>query len=240
MEDAPARLSRSKAGEQRWKKREKSTVNRDMVPLRAALGRVLTPGPPNTEAAWQEALIPYAGADKRRPLYLDKAQRKQLIHAASDEVRPFLKGLCLLPLRPGALAKLVVGNFDERTRALIIGYDKNDNPRQITLPPVIADFFGAQVKGKQQTDCIFSLSDGAPWHKDAWKGPVKAAVIAAGLPVAASAYTIRHGVITDLVRARLPILTVAQMAGTSVAMIEKHYGHLVRDDAEEALASLSL
>lgn len=35
-------------------------------------------------------------------------------------------------------------------------------------------------------------------------------------------------------------LTVAQLSGTSVAMIEKHYGHLVRDDAEEALASVAV
>jgi hypothetical protein len=28
------------------------------------------------------------------------------------------------------------------------------------------------------------------------------------------------------------------LSGTSVAMIEKHYGHLVRDDAEDALATL--
>ena len=46
--------------------------------------------------------------------------------------------------------------------------------------------------------------------------------------------------ITDLVRGGLPILTVAQMADTSVAMIERHYGHLVRNDAEEALAQLVL
>jgi hypothetical protein len=59
-------------------------------------------------------------------------------------------------------------------------------------------------------------------------------------PGAASANTLRHSVITDLIRARLPILTVAQLAGTSVAMIEKHHGHRLRDDAEEALAALAL
>jgi integrase len=62
----------------------------------------------------------------------------------------------------------------------------------------------------------------------------------ARVPAAASAYTLRHSVITDLIRARLPILTVAQLSGTSVAMIERHYGHLVRDDAEEALASIAI
>ena len=33
-------------------------------------------------------------------------------------------------------------------------------------------------------------------------------------------------------------VTVAQLSGTSVAMIEQHYGHLVRDDAEQALSRL--
>ena len=55
----------------------------------------------------------------------------------------------------------------------------------------------------------------------------------------ASAYTLRHSVITDLVRAGVPILTVAQLSDTSVAMIEKHYGDLVQDDAEKALAMLT-
>ncbi len=240
LEKAPAMLSRSKSGEKRWKDRAKSTVNRDMSPLRAALGRVLTLGPPNTDAAWQEALTPYKGADKLRGLYLDKAERKRLIDATGDEAKPFVKGLCMLPLRPGALAKLTGGDFDERTRSLIIGYDKNDNPRQISLPPIIAGFFAEQVKNKRPTAYIFSQPGNEPWHKDAWKHPIKEAVVAAGLPGAASAYTIRHSVITDLVRARLPILTVAQLAGTGVTMIEKHYGHLVRDDAEDALATLAL
>ena len=81
---------------------------------------------------------------------------------------------------------------------------------------------------------------GEPWDKDAWKYPIKDAVNAVGLPGATAAYTLRHSVITDLIYAHLPILTVAQLSGTSVAMIERHYGHLVRDDAEEALAALAL
>tara|TARA_B100000678_G_scaffold52590_1_gene42002 strand:+ start:318 stop:1487 length:1170 start_codon:yes stop_codon:yes gene_type:complete len=239
LEKAPAMLSRSKSGEKRWKDRAKSTVNRDMSPLRAGLGRVLTLGTPNSDAAWQEALKPHKGAERRRSLYLDKAERKRLIDATGDEARPFVQGLCMLPLRPGALAKLNVGDFDRRTRSLIIGYDKHAKPRQISLPPVIAEFFTKQVKNKRQTAKIFCRSGGDHWHKDVWKHPIKEAILAAGLPKAASAYTIRHSVITDLVRARLPILTVAQLAGTSVVMIENHYGHLVRDDAEDALATLA-
>ena len=54
------------------------------------------------------------------------------------------------------------------------------------------------------------------------------------------AYTLRHSTITDLVQGGLDLLTVAQVSGTSVAMIEKHYGHLQRDRAAAALAGLAL
>ena len=241
LEQAPALVTRTKEAEKKQvKERSKSTVNRDMVPLRAALGMVLKPGAPNTDAAWQEALRPFKGAGKRRELYLDRDERKKLIDATGDEVRPFVKALCLLPLRPGALAGLTGRDFDKRTRALTVGKDKNGNPRQLTMPQVIADFFEVQVKDKLPAASIFARASGDAWNKDAWKYPIKDAVKAAGLPDAASAYTLRHCVITDLIRARLPILTVAQLSGTSVAMIEKHYGHLVRDDAEEALASIAI
>lgn len=241
LEQAPALVTRTKEAEKmRMKPRSQSTVNRDMVPLRAALGMVLKPGAPNTDAAWQEALRPFKGADKRRELYIDRDERKALIDATCEDAQPFVKALCLLPLRPGALAGLKVGDFDKRTRALTVGKDKNGNPRQLTMPQLIADFFEVQVKDKLPAASIFVRADGAAWNKDAWKYPVKDAVKAAGLPGAASAYTLRHSVITDLIRARLPILTVAQLSGTSVAMIEKHYGHLVRDDAEEALASIAI
>jgi len=228
LEEAPALVTRTKDAEKKQvKERSKSTVNRDMVPLRAALGMVLKPGAPNTDAAWQEALVPFKGVGGRRGVYLDRGERKALADIVAEEARPFLRGLCLLPLRPGALARLRVQDFDKRTRALTVGKDKNGNPRQVTMPPVIAEFFQEQVQNKLPGALIFARSDGAAWNKDAWKHPIKEAVKAARLPHAASAYTIRHSVITDLIRARLPILTVAQLSGTGVAMIEKHYGHLV-------------
>lgn len=240
LETAPALVSRRKRGERLTKERSAATVNRDMVPLRAALGRVLPLGAPHTEAAWQEALKPAKGADRRRDLYLDRDERKRLLDAADAEVRPFLRAMCLLPLRPGALAGLRVGDFDMRTRSLTIGKDKNGKPRQIMLPPSVVAFLSERIKGKLPAAYIFSREDGRPWDKDAWKGPIKHAVTLACLPPAASAYTLRHCVLTDLIVARLPILTVAQISDTSVQMIERHYGHLVGDDAAKALDTLAI
>ncbi|WP_232842938.1 tyrosine-type recombinase/integrase [Allopontixanthobacter confluentis] len=211
-----------------------------MVPLRAALAQLLSPGKPNTEAAWQEALKPLKGADKRRTLYLDREERRRLLAACDDEAKPFVHALCLLPLRPGAVAGLTVKDFETRTRSLTIGKDKNGRPRHIGLPPAAAEFLAAQAKGKSPDDPIFNRLNEGPWNKDSWKITVKRAVLAADLPTTATAYTLRHSVITDLIRAGLPILTVAQLSGTSVVMIENHYGHLVGDDSERALATLAL
>ena len=240
LEDTPALLTRNKGGEKRTKARAASTVNRDMVPLRAALGRVLSPGAPGTDAAWQEALRPNKGADGRRDLFLDRGERKRLLDAVEAEARPFVHALCLLPLRPGALAKLTAGDFDKRTRTLTIGKDKHGRPRQIAVPQAIADFLVQQTQRKLPDAPMFMQGDGRAWNKDAWKHPIKRAVKLANLPEAAAAYTLRHSVITDLIRQRLPALTVAQLSGTSIAMIERHYGHLVRNDAEQALACLVL
>lgn len=240
LEDAPALVTRNKTGETRTKARAKSTVNRDMVPLRAALGRVLSPGTPNTDAAWQEALTPHKGADRRRDLYLDRAERKRLLEATEINAAPFVRALCLLPLRPGALAGLVAGDFDARTRTLTIGKDKHGRPRQIAVPQSIADFLSLQTKQKLPGAPMFTRKDGRAWDKDAWKHPIKAAVQSAKLPSGVAAYTLRHSVITDLIREGLPALTVAQLSGTSVAMIERHYGHLVREDAEQALSRIAI
>jgi integrase len=146
----------------------------------------------------------------------------------------------MLPLRPGAMASLRVRDFERRTRTLTIGKDKNGCPRQITVPKVTTDFLAEQVRGKLPGALIFSRANGKAWNRDSWKGPIKDAAKATKLPSGVCAYTLRHSVITDLIRDGLPALTVAQLAGTSVAMIERHYGHLVQDDAEQALARLAL
>lgn len=239
LEDAPALVSRNKVGERLTRKRALATVNRDMVPLRAALGQVLNPGLPNTDAAWQEALKPNKGADRRRDLYLDRHDRQTLLATADVEVAPFVRALCLLPLRPGAIASLIVSDFEAKTRTLTIGKDKNGRVRQIALPPSIGAFLQEQCSEKPGNAPLFVRANGAAWNKDAWKGPIKEAAALAKLPTTVSAYTFRHSVITDLIREGIPALTVAQLSGTSVTMIERHYGHLVRSDAEQALERLA-
>jgi integrase len=240
LEKKPALVSRGKKGEPITRERSPATLNRDMAVLRTALGKVLALGAPNTEAAWQEALRPVKNATKRRTLYLSHDERRRLVQNAGAEAEPFVRALCLLPLRAGAVATLTTGDFDKRTSELTIGKDKAGNGRRIVVPPATAELFAKSAQGKLPTAPLFMRANGKPWDKESWKGPVAEAAKAAKLPPGVVAYTLRHSVITDLVTAGLPLLTVAQISGTSAEMIEKHYGHLVRDAAVEALAGLAL
>ncbi|NRT56518.1 tyrosine-type recombinase/integrase [Sphaerotilus uruguayifluvii] len=228
----------SKAGDTR--PRSDSAVNRDMTAVRAALNHALAEGAVASSFAWDEPLKATAGADGRRTVYLTPQQRRDLIANASDEIRPLLRGLAILPLRPGALASLTVADFDRQQGTLRIRADKAGAGRIIKLPAGAAALLADCSRDKLPGAPLFARADGEAWNKDAWKGPVKAAVIAAGLPADAVAYSLRHSTITDLVVSGLDMATVAALAGTSVPMIAKHYAHLQNDRAADALAGLAL
>jgi len=240
LEEKPALVTRSKKGPHVTRDRAPSSINRDMAILRAALNTVLAPGAPDTEAAWQEALKAIRNADRQRTLYLDRDQRRGLLENIDAEAEPFVRALCLLPLRPGAVAGLNSGDFDKRTSELTIGKDKSGKPRRILVPAAAAKFLAAQVKGKLPNAPLLARANGRAWDKESWKRPIAEAVQAAKLPAGTTAYTLRHSTITDLVNGGLPLLAVAQISDTSAEMIERHYGHLSRQEAAEALATLAL
>lgn len=222
------------------RERAPSSINRDMTPLRAALNFAHRSGLVTTDAPWIEALQPIKNADGRRDVYLDKDQRRALLANATDDLSLYLRGLALLPLRPGALAALPVAAFEKRIGVLTIGKDKAGRDRKIKLPEITAAFIAERAKDKLPAAPLFARADGKAWDKDSWKKPLKAAALAAELPAETTAYALRHSAITDLVTGGLDLLTVAQLSGTSVQMIEKHYGHLRKEHAAAALATLAL
>lgn len=217
-----------------------STVNRDMSALRAALNYACDTGAVTCDTAWRVALRPLEGVGGRRNLYLDRGQRKALIADAPTDLAALLTAVSLVPLRPGALAAMTAASFDARLGVLVVGKDKAGADRRIKLPTSTADFFKAQAKDKLPAAPLVARADGKPWTKDSWKGPLKDAAATAGLPAETVVYSLRHSAITDLVIGGLDLLTVAQLSGTSVAMIEKHYGHLREDRGADALARLAL
>jgi hypothetical protein len=97
-----------------------------MTCFRAALNLAYADGLVTSDFAWRRKLVPVKNADRRRELYLKRAQRKKFIEKASPDLGQFLRGLALVPLRPGALAALRVADYDPHLKVLKVGKDKND------------------------------------------------------------------------------------------------------------------
>ena len=51
-------------------------------------------------------------------------------------------------------------------------------------------------------------------------------------------YDLRHTYATFALRAGVPVFAVSRFMGTSIAMIDRHYGHLANDSREHAVALL--
>lgn len=146
-----------------------------------------------------------------------------------------MRAMCSVPLRPGALASLQAKLFNPHTDELMIFEDKTTS-RAVKLPTSTAKLLRIASKGKGPDDPLLTHRDGAKWDKDRWKKLVKAAVKRADLAPETSMYTLRQVL---MVAAAVDMLTVAKLGGTSVRMIEKHYGHLRADAAAAALEKIA-
>lgn len=222
------------------KPRAKSTINRDMNSFKAALNLAFEDGFATTDAPWRVKLKPFESANGRRTEYMTLEQRRALVQACPADLAGLVQCLSMLPLRPGAAAALTAGSLDKATNTLTVGKDKAGEDRRIGLPQSIASFLSEHTRNKLPGAPMFCRADGRAWDKDAWKGPFKAAALAAGLPDGAVMYTLRHSAITDLIALhRLDTLTVAALSGTSLVMIDKHYGQRLKEHGANALDKLA-
>jgi site-specific recombinase XerD len=224
--------------DKKGKQMSRASFNRNITALRAALNLAHEDGEVASDLAWKKALRRLDKADKRRELYLDRAARRKLISKASKEVRAFLTALTMAPMRPGELASLRVENLDASQRVLRVSGKTGE--RKIPLGNDAFVHFKTCVKNKLPSAWLVSRGDGSCWDRFAWRDQIREAVKAAKLPAATCAYTLRHSAITDLVMGGLDLFTVAKIAGTSIVMIEKHYGHLQQERARSALDGLAL
>src|SRR6185437_3653389 len=139
--------------------------------------------------------------------------------------------------------------FDPRTKSMTFHTGKqrtadSDGARTVPLSPAAVTLFTRLAQDKAPTARLFVRDDGAPWAHSDWDERVREAAKAADLPAEPRAgvclYTLRHSFITEALTQGMSTLEVARLVGTSVMMIEKHYGHLAATAARRRLAKLTL
>ncbi|HUY11082.1 MAG TPA: tyrosine-type recombinase/integrase [Candidatus Baltobacteraceae bacterium] len=214
-----------------------ASVNRTATALKAALNLAVANARVDLRAAqnWRN-LKPLKGASKRRTLFLDLGQRRALLGAAKGAVRDLIEAAALTGARAGELANGTRGQFDSRTKSMtFIG---KTGSRTVPLSPAATALFVRLARGKLPGAFLLTRDDGKPWAHSDWDELVREAANAAMLPAGTCLYTLRHSWVTSALVAGLATLDVARLCGTSVTMIERHYGHLVDASARERLASV--
>ncbi|MEO8716981.1 MAG: tyrosine-type recombinase/integrase [Burkholderiales bacterium] len=221
------------------KRPSRGAFNRDAAALKAALNLARERDHIATDHAWRVVLKPFENATKRRTLYLDLAARRKLIEKSPAEVQPLLRTLALLPMRVGEVASLKLEHLNMQTKVLSVPTGKTA-PREIPLGDEAFAHLKACAKNKLPSAWLVARADGRQWKKEAWRDMIHDGVKAAKLPRAVCAYTFRHSTVTDLLTAGLDTMTTAKISGTSLAMIQRHYGHLRLEHARDALQGLAL
>jgi integrase len=217
-----------------------TSSNRNLAVFKAALNAAVLARhvDPAKRIEWQAVkLLPVT---TRRDLYLTKEQRRTLIAALPKYARAFATALCLLPLRPGALAAAVVGDFDAERATLKITHDKAGAGRTIGLSVAAVELLQGQGADRDPTAPLLPYIGDAHWGMDGWVQLIRRTAAAAGLPQGTCLYSLRHAAITDLLVSGCDSLTVARMAGTSLQMLQRTYGHLLVEHAAESLQTLAL
>jgi len=140
--------------------------------------------------------------------------------------------------RAGELTRATRSQFDARTMSLTL--DGKPGSRTIPLAATAAKLFERLSQSKLPLARLFVRDDGKPWAHSDWDELVRDAAAKAKLPKGVCLCVLRHSWITQAVSDGLSILDVARLTGTSVMMIEKHYGHRVDGIARERLAMIQM
>lgn len=217
----------------------KSSQNRNLAALKAALNLAVLHRRVSSDVAqeWREVKS-HPNADRRREIFLDLKQRRALLEACDGPVRDLVEAAMLTGARAGELANASRSQFDARTG--IMKFVGKTGSRTIPLSPAALKLFKRLGKGKLPTAYLFTREDGLPWKYRKWAAPVRAAAGKAELPQGVCLYVLRHSWITEAIQAGMSTLEVSKLTGTSLPMIEKHYGHLAVEAARERLAQITL
>ncbi len=218
------------------RRKRKSTANRILTVLKAALNHAWKNGHATHREEWQK-VEPFKEVDAPKVAYLTEKQAGKLLKAASDDFRPMAKAALLTGCRYGELTRLKASDLMDGQ--LFIEKTKSGKPRHVPLSHGGIVFFKALAEDRQPNDLMLTHLDGSSWDRSHQTRPMRQACEKAGIdPV--GFHVLRHTYATLLLRTDgsqgVSIRYVAALIGDSVATCEKHYGHVIQDDLQKEVA----
>lgn len=235
MAEAPARL-RSKPGAEKPNvratdgspesvRRRRSTANRVLTVLKAALNHAYHEGRAANDAAWRN-VKPFREVDAARVRYLSDSECKRLVNATSGNFRALVKAALYTGCRYGEITKLRVVDFNPDARAIHVRLSKGGKSRHVFLDDEGLTFFTQLAAGKPGENLLLSRG-GREWRPSEQARPLSEACKAAKIEPAITFHELRHTYASRSVMGGADLIVVARQLGHSdTRMVEKHYGHM--------------
>src|SRR6516162_1032678 len=229
--------TRPKAGKAQWrdapssddeKRARKSSANRILTVLKAALNHCYDEGHVSDRKAWDRKLKPYKGVEAARVRYLSVAEAERLINASDPDFRPLVRAALETGARYGELTRLVVSDFNPDAGTLTIRKSKSGKMRHVVLTDQGAEFFRAHIVGRRGDELMFVHGSNG-WKPSEQNRPMADAVARAKIAPPITFHGLRHSWASLAVMGGVPLMVVARNLGhVDTRMVERHYGHLAQ------------
>jgi len=218
-------------------RRSKDTANKNLTSLKAAFNLAFRAGLVATDQQWRRVL-PFRGVGQARKLFLSDEQVRVLLDHCHGAFHSLVLSAALTGARYGELCNARIEDFNpDRGTVTLAG---KTGTRQCYLSDKAVTLFQQLAGDRSGTEHLLLKDDGTPWGKSHQHRLMKAAVAAAGLPTACVLYSLRHYHISKALLAGVQPQVLAENVGTSLKMIEQHYGKFQATDRRAMLNRVAL
>lgn len=229
---APAKGRRHESGAEPLRRR-RSTANRTLTILKAALNLAFREGHVHADSAWRR-VKPFHGVDAARLRYLTINEAQRLINSCDPDLRKLVQAALQTGCRYGELARMVASDFNPDSKTVTVRSSKSGRPRHVFLTDEGAALFARWCVDRGRNALLFTRH-GEPWRKSNQDRPMRLACQRARIEPAGF-HQLRHSYCSLAVMAGVPLLVVAKNVGhVDGRMVEKHYGHLAGGYVADAI-----
>lgn len=216
----------TKEGEDDIRRKRKSSANRILTILKAALNRAYNEGKVASDDAWRR-VKPYRNVENAKIRFLSIGESGRLVNACDKDFRKLVKAGILTGCRYGELINMRVQDFHDDSGTLFVSDSKSGKPRHVVLEAQGHRFFSRHIIGKSSDEYMFTREDGEKWGKSHQTRRMKDACQRAQIFPAVSFHILRHTHASQLVQRGTPLPVIASQLGHADTRIcEKHYAHL--------------
>jgi integrase len=227
------RIERGSDNESRRKARY--GANECLKILKAALNQAHKSNRELPRDEWSHVERLKGGVTAGRKIFLTGNEPQRLVNACEGAFRDLVMFGLMTGCRLGEAYSMRVRDFDPDRGEWDVEFSKT-GPRVCVLQDDSIVLLRRLCAGKKKDDVVFLRDDGVPWNRANVQPPMKRAVARAELDPATTYYALRHSYISSQLKAGVPPQIVAENVGTSVTMIEKHYGKFLPSEKRRWLA----